>query len=273
MKQLFNPASLVTISAESQSATVFGILFNMPEQQGRSRGTTYLSRKRNDWASLFLISFCGLSMLFLLLSGCAGDNIQRENADNYTLENAESAFTEEPQHNLSHEEFQALIDEQATPGKKKELLATIAEKEAQVLQATGITPQNEQTARNLVNRYHEFATLFPAHENAPEYLFRAADVLRGLESHIRAVHTLQRLEKEHPDHRHVPKAVFLQGFIYDAFLNQPDMARRHLETFIERYPGHELEASARNMLESLDASPEDLIRRFRNENPERDREL
>lgn len=174
---------------------------------------------------------------------------------------------------IDEEAFQSLIDEKATKEKKIELQSSIESLEKKVLATGTITEQSQGDARNLVNRYHEFATLFPNNEVSPEYLFRAADVLRGMGSHTRAITTLNRLEQRFPDHRHVPEAVFLQGFIYDAFLNNPDLARHHLESFVERFPGHELEASARNLLLTLDSSPEDLIERFRKDGAERNPEL
>jgi len=174
---------------------------------------------------------------------------------------------------MTDEKLQSLIDVKATGEKKKELLETIKSMEKKILATGNITEQSQDQARNLVNRYHEYATLFPDDEISPEYLFRAADVLRGMGSYIRAVTTLNRLEKSFPGHRHVPEAVFLQGFIYDAFLERPDLAQQHLESFIERFPGHELEASARNLLAALDSSPEELIQRFRTDGAKRNPEL
>jgi hypothetical protein len=216
-----------------------------------------------------------LSGIAFFAVACGQNDSEATNSD--SISESELSYQEavdaDPQSTMNEETMQALLDEKATKEKKIELQSNIESLEKKVLSTGTITEQSQGDARNLVNRYHEFATLFPKDEVSPEYLFRAADVLRGMGSHIRAVSTLNRIEKRFPDHRHVPEAVFLQGFIYDAFLNNPELARQHLESFVERFPGHELEASARNLLLTLDSSPEDLIERFRKDGAERNPEL
>lgn len=146
---------------------------------------------------------------------------------------------------------------------KKLLFQEIETLQEQLAQDLNAVKLDTARAITLVNKSEQFATRFSNDTLAAIYLFRAADVARGIGQYQRAIKLWQRVEQYYPDFEKVPEALFFQGFTYENDLKQAELARTYYEQFIEKYPTHPLLPTVQASLSSLTESPEDLIKKFK----------
>lgn len=66
---------------------------------------------------------------------------------------------------------------------------------------------------------------------------------------------------KYPDHPDAPKALFMSAFILANELNKYDEATKSYNLFIEKFPNHELAASAKQELEYIGLSPEEILKK------------
>ena len=119
-----------------------------------------------------------------------------------------------------------------------------------------------RVAEELLERYHEFASLFPADSLTPEYLFKRAELANGLGRPAEAEHMLDSLRKAYPRHARAATALFMEAFIFETALHRNQQAIEKYEQFLKEYPDHPLARSARFSLLQLQqgVSTDDLVR-------------
>lgn len=136
-------------------------------------------------------------------------------------------------------------------------------KEKETLLKSDLTNQkNKPLAEELVKIYTDFVTTFPKDTLCPEYLFKAADVSRGLGRALHAVELYVKLIDKYPNSEKAPLALFLQGFIFDNELNDDKKAAELYESFIKKYPNNKFVKDAEFSIKNLGKSDEQLIEEF-----------
>jgi len=70
-----------------------------------------------------------------------------------------------------------------------------------------------------------------------------------------AIHTYQRCYTMFPSSSQASTMLFLSGFVYNNELHRIDSARMIYETFLQKYPTHELAPSAKFEIETLGQDP------------------
>jgi outer membrane assembly lipoprotein YfiO len=79
----------------------------------------------------------------------------------------------------------------------------------------------------------------------------------------KALEAYKKFYQLFPTSKQAPTMLFLSAFIYNnEYNNEPamlDSARKAYELFLQKYPDHELAASAKFELENLGKSPDELI--------------
>lgn len=125
--------------------------------------------------------------------------------------------------------------------------------------------KDRETAETLVAQSQLFAKEFPRDSMAAVYLFRAADVSRGLGDFTHAIALWGKVNQSFPRFKRAPDALFLQGFTYDRDLQNTEQAKKHYRLFLEKYPDHPMVPDVSLMLQYLeeDKSPEELIKEFK----------
>ncbi|NUM50805.1 MAG: tetratricopeptide repeat protein [Flavobacteriales bacterium] len=118
------------------------------------------------------------------------------------------------------------------------------------------------TANALANNYIKFQKEFPQHEKTPYCLFEAAKLCMGIERPMESVEYFEKFASQFPENERVPLAIFLQGFIFENYLNDIENAKRKYEEYLAKYPQHEMTKDAEMALQNLGKSPEELIREF-----------
>ena len=84
----------------------------------------------------------------------------------------------------------------------------------------------------------------------------------------RTIGIADRLCKEYPDYAKTPVAMFVKGFVYETQYGNEEAARKAYEEFIKAYPDSELVNDAKASIENLGLTPEELIRKFEQQNAE-----
>lgn len=93
------------------------------------------------------------------------------------------------------------------------------------------------------------------------YQNRMDDNISGLQSAEKAQYFFRALYDKYPDNPDAPKALFMSAFILANELNKYDEATKAYNLFLEKFPKHELAASAKQELEYLGLSPEEILKK------------
>lgn len=125
---------------------------------------------------------------------------------------------------------------------------------------------NDSLASNVVKAYLRFVETYPKDSLAPDYLFKAADVMRGQFRWDNAVQVLEQLVTQYPTDKRVPNALFFAGFMLHNDLGQHTRATPYLERLVREYPEHRLAQDAKVLLETMHMSGEELIRYLESKN-------
>ena len=142
--------------------------------------------------------------------------------------------------------------------------------EAELLNKINEPVFDTATATTFLNRSREFASKFPKDTLSPEFLFKAADVARGLGEYHLAIKMWNEVETQYEGYRKAPEALFLQGFTYDNDLEKMDEAAKHYEAFLEKYPKHPIANDVKLLLEVAKSgkSADELIDEFESQQEE-----
>jgi TolA-binding protein len=125
---------------------------------------------------------------------------------------------------------------------------------------------NDSLASNVVKAYLRYVETYPKDSIAPDYLFKAADVMRGQFRWENAIQVLEQLVNQYPTDPRVPNALFFAGFMLHNDLGQHSKATPYLERLIREYPEHRLAQDAVVLLETMHMSEEELIRHLEAKN-------
>ena len=124
-------------------------------------------------------------------------------------------------------------------------------------------------AGELLKLYVSYADQFKDDSMSAEFLFKAGDLANNLHKPVEAIELLGRVQ-EYKTYSKVPLALFLQGFIAETELNDLEHAKQYYETFLHKYPHHQLSNDVQASLNNLGKSPEELIREFEANKREQD---
>jgi outer membrane protein assembly factor BamD (BamD/ComL family) len=122
--------------------------------------------------------------------------------------------------------------------------------------------KDEVSAYNLQVAYSQFQENFPDDPEAPEYLFKAADLSISLSWGESAIAILDEFLQFYPNHKRAAEALFYKGFVYDNQINDDVKAGEFYRAFLKKYPDNAFAPSVQASLKNLGKSDEELIREF-----------
>ncbi len=109
---------------------------------------------------------------------------------------------------------------------------------------------SEEKARNLVGAYENYVKNVND-SNTPAYLFSSGELYRSLKEFQKEIDVYERLIKEYPDYEKAPQSLFLLGFCYENNLGNLPKAKEAYESFIQKYPKHQMYQAAEFSLKNL----------------------
>lgn len=143
----------------------------------------------------------------------------------------------------------------------KNLSDSINSKEADLKRTEILLPGNS-LAIEIIQLYKQFADSFPNEKDAPQYLFKAANVSIGVRQFQPAISFLERIKKYYAEYEKSPESLFLMAFIYDNYLDQKGKAREIYQEVIDTYPSHKFASDAKEVIKTLEMTDEELIKMF-----------
>lgn len=114
-------------------------------------------------------------------------------------------------------------------------------------------------AREYVDACEAYALAMQADPSGAEYLHKAAETARSLQTLDKALFLYDWIIKRYPDHPRAAQSLFLKAFTLDNDLNQFEEARKLYGEFLKKYPKNEFAPSAQFLLENLGKSDEELL--------------
>jgi len=145
---------------------------------------------------------------------------------------------------------------------KEALAAEIKTLEDKLLQIKDAR-KDTLSALAMIEKTELYVQNFPTDSLSPYLLFRAGDVARGAEKLQKAVALWDSVWRNYEDHRVAPGSLFAQAFTYDAQLGDKKEAERYYRKFIHLYPDHQLNMQVRELVRSVNKSPNDMVRDFK----------
>ncbi len=143
---------------------------------------------------------------------------------------------------------------------KDELYSEI--KSIEKILLSDINKVNDSLAMVYAGKCENFADRYKDDAQSPELLFKAGEVLSGINRYHLAIRKFQEVYLRYPNYNKRAESIFLCAFIYDTNLQDYENAKNHYEKFIKEYPKHPLAKDAEISIKNLGKSPEELVREF-----------
>lgn len=123
--------------------------------------------------------------------------------------------------------------------------------------------------KKAVSDLENFVKENPEDAKAPEALTKLASIyqnkmlktLSDTESLQKAVNIYRKVYDDYPNSIQAPTSLFMSSFILANELQKYDLAKASYNLFLQKYPNHELANSAREELNNLGLSPEEILKR------------
>lgn len=127
----------------------------------------------------------------------------------------------------------------------------------------------ENNFQQVLTSYESLLSEFPQSESAPKALLEIAKLYQSYliknisnEESVRlAIENFEKIVENYPQSQEAPMALFLTGFIQANELHDYEKATETYNRFLEKYADHEMASSAKEELENMGLSPEEILRR------------
>lgn len=119
---------------------------------------------------------------------------------------------------------------------------------------------NDAAAAQVIKDYLRFQERWPNDSRCPDYLFKAADVMRGMYRVQDACIALDLLVRRYPKSPQAPEALFFAGFMLHNDISEQQKANEFLMRVIDEYPLHPRAVEARQMIQVMGMDEQDLLR-------------
>jgi len=124
-------------------------------------------------------------------------------------------------------------------------------------------------ALEAVSDYESFVKEYPNDEKAPEALTKLASIyqnkmiqtLSAKASLEKAANTYRQVFDKFPNSSQAPTSLFMSAFILANELQKYHAAEVTYQLFLQKFPNHELATSAREELNNLGLSPEQILKK------------
>lgn len=126
---------------------------------------------------------------------------------------------------------------------------------------------NQNNISEAVKAYQTLAEEYPESDLAPEALYQLAslyqnNIVKGIskeQSLKKSVEIYDNIYKNYPKSMKAPMSLFMKGYILANELKDYDKASQAYNLFIEKYPHHELTISAKEELDHLGLTPDEIL--------------
>lgn len=121
---------------------------------------------------------------------------------------------------------------------------------------------NIEVAQQLLEGSKIYISKFSNEENIKDVTYRAVQASEALGKNEEAVTHLNMLIRNHPSDSSVVDWMFERAFIYDAKLNNKELAKKYYQEVVNNFPEHDFGVNAKARLQNIDMTDEELIEQF-----------
>ena len=130
---------------------------------------------------------------------------------------------------------------------------------AEAFEGEGSMGLKREEAIRYIDLTEAFAMVDPRSGDAPDYLWKGAEMARNLGSVEKSLSLYSDLASRYPDNEKAADALFLKGYILETAIGNIEGAREAYTSFVNKYPKHELADDAQFLLENLGKTDADLL--------------
>ncbi len=128
---------------------------------------------------------------------------------------------------------------------------------------------NQQNIQEAIKSYESLIKEYPDSKLAPEALTKMASLymnqsdstLNRQQSFAKAAGLFKEVYDKYPKSEQAPTALFMSGFVLSNDLNRYDEATMIYRLFLKKFPNHKLAKSAKEELNNMGMSPEDILKK------------
>ena len=152
--------------------------------------------------------------------------------------------------------------EATTQLSRDSLLKSLKQAEKMLLQRAVNQPLNSSAANAVISLYENFMTAFPNDSLEPSIPFKAGELALNTNRSKVAIDYFLRITRKFPNDKKTPHALYLAGFIYDSQLNEDTTALKIYDSFLKKYPDHQLVETVLQSKALLGMNDKQVIRSF-----------
>ncbi|MBK7181970.1 MAG: tetratricopeptide repeat protein [Bacteroidetes bacterium] len=151
----------------------------------------------------------------------------------------------------------------ATQDDRSILLERIKKFESELYVADKLDPIKADMA---ITTYSEFIEKFPNDSLTPDFLFKAGEVATANMQYKQAIGYYKGVTTNFSKYKYIEECWYLQGYIWDNFLNKDDSAKVVYEQVIQKFPSSHYAQDAKAAIQNLGKTDEQLIEEFKKKN-------
>lgn len=119
---------------------------------------------------------------------------------------------------------------------------------------------NRAACTEYIDACQAHALSYPNSASSPSYLYKAAEVAKSIKSTQKALTLYDWILDEYPNFEKAATTLFIKGFIIENELGNDVLARSVYDSFLEKYPKHELADDVEFLIENLGKTDEEIAK-------------
>jgi TolA-binding protein len=148
------------------------------------------------------------------------------------------------------------------------LIAGCSKNSDQSLMDTAQKSANQKNYQDAIKNYNDLIKEYPDSKLIPDamvnlaslYMSNSDSTLTEYQSYQKAADLFRQVYDKYPDSNKAPTALFMSGFVLANNLNKYDEATKTYRLFLEKFPNHQLAKSAREELNNMGISPDEILK-------------
>ena len=148
------------------------------------------------------------------------------------------------------------------------LIAGCGKKSDQSLMNNAQKSADQKNYQEAIKNYNDLIKDYPDSKLIPDalvnlaslYMSNSDSTLTEYQSYQKAADLFRKVYDKYPNSDKAPTALFMSGFVLANNLNKYDEATKTYRLFLEKYPNHPLAKSAREELNNMGISPDDILK-------------
>ena len=148
------------------------------------------------------------------------------------------------------------------------LIAGCGKKSDKSLMDNAQKSADQKNYQEAIKNYNDLIKDYPDSKLIPDalvnlaslYMSNSDSTLTEYQSYQKAADLFRKVYDKYPNSDKAPTALFMSGFVLANNLNKYDEATKTYRLFLEKYPNHPLAKSAREELNNMGISPDDILK-------------